>query len=144
MTPLDIVDTCPQPPAVAALRSQRMSLGAYLYLFAKQSHTLRAGRQRVAKRQAGQNRPVWTFNNEWRTRCPRASNHSSQSGLLPWLQPVAKTSRWKNTLWSTLSRSPASRPTPANTSKAKRLTGEQAARPVHTRTHLSAIRGDVA
>jgi hypothetical protein len=144
MTPLDIVNVKAGELDIATLRSQRMSLGAYLYLFAEDLRNLRACPQRGAVRQAGQNRPVWTLNNEWRTRCPRASSHSWQSALLPWLLPVAKTSRWKNMLWSTQSRSRLSRPTPANTSKASRLTGGQAMRPVHTRATSSQIRRAVA
>lgn len=144
MTPLDIVNVKAGEQDIATLRSQRMSLGAYLYLFAEDLRNLRACPQRGAVRQAGQNRPVWTLNNEWRTRCPRASSHSWQSALWPWLLPVAKTSRWKNMLWSTQSRSRLSRPTPANTSKAIRLTGGQARRPVHTRATSSQIRRAVA
>lgn len=144
MTPLDIVNAKADEQDIATLRSQQMSLAAYLYLFADHLRNLRACPQRGALRQAGQIRPVWTQINEWRTRCPRASRHSSRSALWPSWQPVVKTSRWKNMLWSTQSRSLLSQPTPASTSKASRLTGGQAARPVRTPAPLSLIRGDVA
>jgi len=144
MTPLDIVNSQTDEQGIATLRSQRMSLAAYLYLFAEDLRNLRACPQRGAMRQAGQIRPVWTLNKEWRTRCPRASSHSWQSASWHWLQLAAKTSRLKNMLWSTQSRSRLSRPTPANTSKASRLTGEQATRPVHTRATSSQIRRAVA
>ena len=144
MTPLDIVNAKASEQDIAALRSQQMSLAAYLYLFAEHLRNLRACPQRGALRQAGQIRPVWTQNNEWRIRCPRASRHSSRSASWPSWQPVVKTSRWKNMLWSTQSRSLLSHPTLANTSKASRLTGGQATRPVRTPAPLPLIRGDVA
>ncbi len=144
MTPLDIVNAKANEQDIATLRSHQMSLASYLYLFAEHLRNLRACPQRGALRQAGQIRPVWTLNNEWRTRCPRASRHSSRSASWPSWQPVVKTSRWKNMLWSTQSRSLLSQLTLANTSKALRLTGGQAARPVHTRATPSQIRRAVA
>lgn len=144
MTPLDIVNAKANEQDIATLRSQQMSLASYLYLFAEHLRNLRPCPQRGALRQAGQIRPVWTRNNEWRTRCPRASRHSSRSASWPSWQPVVKTSRWKNMLWSTQSRSLLSQLTLANTSKASCLTGGQATRPVRTPAPLPLIRGDVA
>ena len=144
MAPLYLVNDHSDRQNIAALRPHKMSLAAYLYLFAADSRNLRPCRSFAAMRQAGSTYLASRQTNEWRNRCPRASSHSSRSALWPSWQPVAKTSRWKNMLWSTQSRSRLSRPTPANTSKALRLTGEQAQRPVHTRAQLSAIRGDVA
>lgn len=120
MAPLDIVHLSYVQRKVATLRSQRPSPRGYLYLFTEILRNLRAGHGSVAVRQAGQNRPVSHQNNDWRIRCPRASNHSSRLALWPSLRLVVKMSRLKSSLWLIQNRSQLSQPTPANSSKATR------------------------
>lgn len=138
MAPLDIVHALAGQPAVAANAPQQVNAVVYPYLFAKQSHILRACRKPAAVRQAGCNRPVHTEKEKWRNRCPRASSHSSRLALWPSWRPAAKTNQLKSSLWLIQSQSQPSQPTLANTSKARSLSlrkiREQAKRPVCTTT----------
>lgn len=132
MIPLDVGRGTASQPVNATLRSQQMSLAAYLYLFAADSHNLRACRDVAALRQAGPFSPVLNKSNKWRTRCPRASRHSSQSVSWPLWQPVVKTRQLKNSLWLTQNRFQVSQPTPANTNKPVGKINGQAFWPVCT------------
>lgn len=139
MTPQYLAPRQAGRQSFAALRSQHISIGCYLYLFADESTIVRLCRSSATLRQAGSKGPVKTLNKTWRQRCPRASKHCWPLALLPLLQHVLTTRKSKNSSWSTLSRSRLSRNIPANTSNPGYTRFGQACRPVQPLTQVQSL-----
>lgn len=114
----------------ATFRSQRISLGRYLYIFTSESSILALGYLRVAVLtivgQAGQTSPVPTEKKNWSKTCRTVSKLCWPLVWLRLSQPVQIQHPSKSMSWLIPHQSQKSQCTPANTNNSA-LTGRRAA-----------------